>query len=208
MIVVTFVSQKGGVSKSTLTINCAVAAESTQRRTLIIDLDSQGTAEQWYHEREADTPRLVKIAAAELEKAIQAAREQGFQTVLIDTPGRDEPATAAAIRAADFCIVPCRPTAADMKSTPPTVNTLKRLQKPFAFVLTQTPPRGFRIREADQALSMLGVVAPVPVVHRTTYQDAFTVGQSVTEFEPEGKAAAEITQLWQWIKTKADKLIS
>jgi len=208
MTVITFVSQKGGVSKSTLSINCAVAAESAKRRTLLIDLDPQGTAEQWYQEREADTPRLVKIAAAELDKAIQTARQQGFQTVLIDTPGRDEPVTTAAIRTADFCVVPCRPTAADMKATPPTVNTLKRLQKPFAFVLTQTPPRGFRIREADQALSVLGIVAPIPIVHRTTYQDAFTVGQSVTEFEPEGKAAAEITQLWQWITTKADKLKS
>ena len=208
MIVITFVSQKGGVSKSTLSINCAVAAESAKRRTLLIDLDPQGTAEQWYQEREVDTPRLVKIPAAALDKAIQTARQQGFQTVLIDTPGRDEPVTAAAIRTADFCVIPCRPTAADMKATPPTVNTLKRLQKPFAFVLTQTPPRGFRIREADQALSVLGIVAPVPIVHRTTYQDAFTVGQSVTEFEPEGKAAAEITQLWQWITTKADKLTS
>ena len=208
MMVIAFVSQKGGVSKSTLSINCAVAAESAKRRTLLIDLDPQGTAEQWYQEREAGTPRLVKIAAAELDKAIQTARKQGFQTVLIDTPGRDEPVTAAAIRTADFCIVPCRPTAADMKATPPTVTTLKRLHKPFAFVLTQTPPRGFRIREADQALSVLGLVAPVPVVHRTTYQDAFTVGQSVTEFEPEGKAAAEITQLWQWITIKADKLKS
>ena len=69
MVVITFVSQKGGVSKSTLSINCAVAAESAKRRTLLIDLDPQGTAEQWYQEREADTPRLVQIAAAELDKA-------------------------------------------------------------------------------------------------------------------------------------------
>ena len=126
--------------------------------------------------------------------------------VLIDTPGRDEPSTAAAIRHADLCLIPCRPTPADMKATPPTVATIKRLGKLSAFVLSQTPPRGYRIREAAKGLSVLGMVAPVHIVSRNAYQDAQGRGLAAIEFEPDGKAATEIRELWQWITKKLEKL--
>jgi chromosome partitioning protein len=204
--VVAFVTQKGGSGKTTLALSCAVAAEEAGRRVLLIDLDPQGTAEAWYQERDADTPKLVKIDAPELNEALATARKSAFDLVLIDTPGREEPSTAAAIWAADFCLVPCRPTPADMRATPPTIATIGRLDKPVAFVLTQTPPRSYRIREAENGLSVLGMVAPVHTVLRNTYQDALGAGLGVTEYEPEGKAAEEIRALWKWIAKKLEKV--
>jgi chromosome partitioning protein len=206
MKVVSFVTQKGGSGKTTLAISCAVAAEQTGKRVIICDLDPQRTAESWYQDREADTPKLVSLASAQLEAAISAATDQGFDLVLIDTPGRDEPAVAAAIRLSDFCIIPCRPTPADMKATPETVRTVNRLERPAAFVLTQTPPRSFRIGEAERGLSMLGMVAPIHIVMRNAYQDAQGAGQGVTEYEPDGKAAQEIRDLWTWINKKMEKI--
>jgi chromosome partitioning protein len=41
---------------------------------------------------------------------------------------------------------------------------------------------------------------PVTIGDRRSYFRAVTTGQAVTEFEPEGLAAAEIRQLWHWIK--------
>ena len=93
-----------------------------------------------------------------------------------------------------------------MKATPPTVATIKRLGKLSAFVLSQTPPRGYRIREAAKGLSVLGMVAPVHIVSRNAYQDAQGRGLAAIEFEPDGKAAAEIRELWQWITKKLEKL--
>jgi chromosome partitioning protein len=207
MRVIAFVTQKGGSGKTTLCVNLAVAAESDGARVLIVDLDPQGTAEAWYQDREAGTPRLVRSAASDLGKALDAARRQGFTHALLDTPGRDEPGVAAAIRAADFCIVPCRPTPADMKATPATVATIRRLQKPVAFVLTQTPPRGFRTREAQAGLGVLGPVAPVGVVMRNAFQDAHGAGLGITEYETEGKGAEEIRDLWRWLDRKLEKLV-
>ena len=207
MKTITFVTQKGGSGKTTLATNCAVAAERSRLKTLLIDLDPQGTAEAWYQDRESETPKLVRVSGAELGKAVQQAKQNGFALVIIDTPGRDEPLTAAAIRVADFCIVPCRPTPADMRATPPTVATISRLGKHAAFVLTQTQPRGGRLREAEAGLSMLGIVCPIRIVSRTAYQDAHGVGLSVQEFDAEGKAAEEINALWRWIQRKLEKLI-
>jgi chromosome partitioning protein len=206
MRVISFVTQKGGAGKTTLTINCAVAAEKAGSKALILDLDPQGSAEGWFQDREAETPQLVKIGSWALPEAIAKARTAGFDYVMIDTPGRDEPSVTAAVRAADFCVIPCRPTPVDMKATPPTVAAVKRLQKAAIFVLTQTPPRGERVREADVGLAMLGIVCPVRIVARTAYQDAHGAGLSVLEFDPEGKASAEITQLWSWMAKKMEKL--
>jgi chromosome partitioning protein len=206
MRVITFVTQKGGAGKTTLAINCAVAAAQRKKSVLIIDLDAQASAEGWYQDREAESPRLVRLDSGGISEALAKARHAGFDYVLIDTPGKDEPATAAAIRAADFCIVPCRPTPVDLKAVPPTVATINRLSKPAVFVLTQTPPRGERIREAEVGLAMLGIVCPIRVVARTAYQDAQGAGLGVAEFDPNGKAAAEIAQLWNWIVRKMEKV--
>ena len=205
--VIAFVTQKGGSGKTTLAVNLAVAAGEAGARVLILDLDLQAAAEAWYQDREAETPRLVRADAADLPRALELARRQGFGHVLIDTPGRDEPAVAAAIRAADFCVIPCRPTPADMKATPATAATVRRLDKPAAFVLAQTPPRGFRIREAEVGLGMLGPVAPVGVVARNAFQDAHGRGLGITEYEPDGKAAQEIRELWAWLARKVEKLV-
>jgi chromosome partitioning protein len=206
MKVISFVTQKGGSGKTTLAINCAVAAVRTKKKVLIVDMDAQGTAESWYQDREDESPQLVKITGKDLEKALDLAETQKFDWVLIDTPGRDEPAQAAAIRASDFCVIPCRPSPADMKATPPTADTIRRLGKTASFVLTQTPPRSFRIREAEKGLSVLGTVCPIPIVLRTAYQDAQGSGLGVIEFEPNGRAAKEISELWQWIVKKTGKV--
>jgi chromosome partitioning protein len=199
MRVIAFVTQKGGSGKTTLTFCCAVAAQERGAKTLILDMDAQGSAEAWYQDREAETPHVIRLDAVQLPQALAAARTQHFDVVFLDTPGRDDPATAAAIRAADFCLIPCRPTPGDMKATPPTMATIKRLGKPAAFVLTQTAPRGGRLDEAEAGLGQLGLVAPIRIVQRHAYQDAQGKGQGVTEFEPQGKAAEDIRRLWHWI---------
>jgi chromosome partitioning protein len=206
MRIISFVTQKGGAGKTTLTLNCAVAAEKAGKRALILDLDPQASAEGWFQERTRDTPPLVKIGSWTLPEAIARARTAAFDYVMIDTPGRDEPSVTAAVRAADFCVIPCRPTPVDMKATPPTVAAVNRLQKAAVFVLTQTPPRGDRVREAEIGLTMLGIVCPVRIVARAAYQDAHGKGLSVLEFEPDGKAAAEIADLWDWMAKKMEKL--
>ena len=106
----------------------------------------------------------------------------------------------------DFCIIPCRPTPGDMKAIRPTIANVDRVGKPTAFVLTQTPPKSFRVTEAKTALSMLGLVATTSIVQRNDHQDAQGAGLGVTEYDPNGKAAEEVRELWQWIEKTLRKV--
>lgn len=206
MKIVSFVTQKGGSGKTTLALNFAVTALSNKERVVILDMDAQGTARKWYERRDGEEPPLVEVIASDLERAVAGAKSQKFDWVLIDTPGRDDAAQAVAIRVADFCVIPCRPSAADLEATPVTVETIKRLKKPYAFILTQTPPRSFRIREAQVGLSYMGTVCPSTIVLRNAYQDAQSMGLGVTEFEPDGRAASDISDCWQWIVSRIRKV--
>jgi len=51
-----------------------------------------------------------------------------------------------------FCLIPARPSVADIEATVSTLGTVRAWRKPFAFVLNQTPIRGQRIGNAATSL--------------------------------------------------------
>ena len=81
---------------------------------------------------------------------------------------------------------------------------VRLVDKPFAFILAQCPPRSPRVDETRAGLAALGLIAEPPIVSRTDHQDAMAAGQGVTEFNPSGPAATEIRALWGWIEKKLD----
>ena len=160
MHVVSLVTQKGGTGKSSLVISLAVAAQERGQKVYVIDLDPQGTAKNWYERREAEWPEVATLEASRLPHAIETLRKLGTDIVFIDTPGIDVPAATAAMQASDLCLIPARPSIADIEATKPTVRSLARLGKSFAFVLNQCPPgRSIRTSDAYRVLQLSGAVA-------------------------------------------------
>jgi chromosome partitioning protein len=201
-----FVTQKGGSGKSTVAASLAVAAGEQGARVFLLELDRQGTLSDWAEARAAEGgPDFERIEARMLEPALAKLRSAGYDFALVDTPGVDSPAVNAAMRAADLCLVPCRPTAADLRGSLPTVHALIRLAKPFAFILNQCPSRSPRVDETRAGLAALGLVAEPPIVSRADHQDAIAAGLGVTEFNSTGQAATEIRRLWQSIVTLASR---
>lgn len=204
MRVVSFVTQKGGSGKSTLAASLAVAAQQAGERVFLLDTDPQGTLSKWIERRENEEPGFDRVlSSVALEKALATLGSAGFTLVVIDTAGADTTTTAAAIRSSDFCLVPSRPTPADLEATQPTLEAIQATRRKFAFVLSQTPTaRSARLTEAMNALRILGILAEPPIALRNDHQDAMGTGLGVTEFHPDGRAADEIRQLWGWISKK------
>ena len=75
MRVISFVTQKGGAGQDDARRQLRRRRrEDPAEKRLILDLDPQGSAEAWYQDREAETPRLVRIASWSLPEAIAKAK--------------------------------------------------------------------------------------------------------------------------------------
>lgn len=208
MRTITLVTQKGGAGKTTIAASLAVAAAAAGENVVALDLDPQGSLAGWGDTRERDNPVVDRITAAQLPKLpdiLEALKQRKFTLAILDTAGMESTSGNLAMKAADLCLIPARPSRLDLQATLPTVESLMRLEMKdrFAFVLNQCPPgRSTRSSEAAKGLSMFGVLAEPTLTQRADHQDALAAGLGVTEYAPEGKAADEMRALWAWVKRK------
>src|SRR4051794_29566393 len=143
MRVISLLGQKGGTGKSTLALNLAVAASLRGERPILVDLDPQATASSWYTTRENKDIGVLSAFGAhtKLEAILKSASQSGFSIAIVDTPGSCNRASLAATQRSDLCLVPVRPSEADLRATMSTLRSLCRMQCAYAIVLNQAPPR-------------------------------------------------------------------
>jgi chromosome partitioning protein len=154
-----------------------------------------------------ETPVIVDAQPARLAKALEKAAENGVDLAIIDTPARSEQAALAAAKAADLVLIPCRPQIYDMETIPNSreIVTLAG-NKPAVVVLNAVPPRPARQQEAAEAIKALGMlVAPSMLGARAAFGDSAALGRSVLEYDPAGKAAEEIRQIYMYTMILLDK---
>jgi chromosome partitioning protein len=205
---IAIVSQKGGSGKSTLSVHLAVAALRAGQKVAIIDTDPQGSAAAWGETRESEDPAVVAIAAGELVGALAEARSEGFDVVIIDTAPRASASLANIVQAADFALIPIRPSAFDVATAEQTQRITTAAGTPFAFVLNECPARAPEIAESRAALEQLGPVLDVTIGERRVYGRALQTGLSVQEFDPSSDAAREIERAWSEIQRRANDFVA
>ena len=201
MKILAIISQKGGAGKTTLAVHLAAAAAKGRHRTAIIDLDPQGTAASWGDRRQAQEPEVISGQAVRLPALIKAAQENGADFLVFDTaPNADQTASLAA-RAADVVLIPCRPAAFDLEAVQTTLILARTAGKPAYVVLNAVPARSGEIdKEAAATLTAQGAsVAPYQLTHRAAFAHGVIDGRTAQEFEPGGKAAAEVQEIYKWL---------
>jgi chromosome partitioning protein len=197
---------KGGVGKTTLALNLAVARQLAQRDVLLVDGDRQATASTALAIR-ADGP-AAPIATAQyfegsaLRAQVQLA-EPKYDDVIIDVGGRDSSALRAALSLSDVLLIPFQPRSIDVWALRDISDLLDEIRnigkelKAFA-VLSMADPQGSDNRDASDALSDYpGIqMLDAPVVRRKAFANASGLGLGVLEYEPaDTKARAEILHL-------------
>ncbi len=194
------ISQKGGAGKTTLAIHLAVAAERDGKPSAVVDLDPQASATSWGDSRKAETPVIVSAQPSRLDKVLAAAESAGAVLAIIDTAPHSESASLAAARAADFILVPCRPAVLDLRAISHSIDLIKLAGRPASVVLNTVPPRGSLAQEASAAVATYDMpVCPIHIGQRTAFLHALTAGLTAQEYEPQGKAAEEIANLYKWV---------
>ncbi len=209
MQTIVLATQKGGSGKSTLAIGLALAAKEAGHNVRLIEADQQGTLSNWQRRRGADKPLVEAIHnAREIESRLQALALAGVALTIIATAGGITAATTEAVGHCDFCMIPARPSIADIEASAATLDLVRAWRKPFAFILNQTPIRSQRNNFAADAIGeaaardLADVLARPFIVMRNDHQDALVAGLAVSELSPFGKSADEMRDLWRWVAAR------
>jgi chromosome partitioning protein len=215
MHTIALVSRKGGTGKSTLAIGLAVAAMEAGHRTCLLEADPLGTVSNWRRRRTSEGPAVETVHDGYvLFHRVKELAHRGVTLTIVDTAGGWSDASRGAMAAADFCLIPARPSPVDIEATAPTLAAVRESGKPFAFVLNQIQARSARLKGAAGSLGERAVMLKIAevlalpaIVLRNDHQDALGVGLGVTEFAPCGKSAEEIRGLWQWVWARLSRVL-
>lgn len=206
MRTITIAARKGGVGKTTIATHLSVVAAGPKKPVLLFDTDPQRSLKWWWDLRSGDTPALVECEARELAKILPAAREEGVAYAIVDTPPHAETSIAEAMRVADLVLVPTRPGPFDLAAVATTLDLARRVGKTPLAVINHAPPRTGSaepaiVAEARETLVTMGATVAASVVsQRVAMSHAVIGGQTVNEYEPEGRAAAEMLALWEEVR--------
>ncbi len=198
---------KGGVGKTTLAVNLAIARALAGRDVWLIDGDRQGTAQTAISIR-SEGGHAPGIACAQYPDGAVLrgqVQQQGrkFDDIVIDAGGRDSTALRAALVLADVLLVPFQPRSYDVWALNDIAGLVDEARsvrdglRAFAVLNCADPGEGSR-----DNLEAAAAVADVPqfeylatpLRRRKAYANAAGSGLSVLEAKPVDRKAADELQ--------------
>lgn len=198
MPTVAIVSRKGGVGKSTVTLNLAVAA-SQQNSVTIVDTDPQASCADWGDRRlESGQTEPSVICCPPARVPGQLGRIQTNWT-FIDTQPSAEAGLLEVVGVADYALIIVRPGQPEIDAIGATTQIVRLAEKTAAFVVNQAHPSA-GLNEITALLEDRGYPVAPPLRLRADYGTAWITGQGVLEIDSEGKAAAEVATLWAFLE--------
>ena len=197
-MIIGLLNQKGGVGKTTLSVNLAACLARTGARLLLIDVDPQGSALDWAAAREGESLfSVIGFPRATIHKEIGKIG-QGYDHIIIDGPPRVTDLSRSAIMASDVVLIPVQPSPYDIWSVDEIVKLTEearvyRDNQKVTFVINRKIANTIIGRDVREALANYSIpTMNAAVTQRVIYAEAVAQGQAVYELDPNGPAAAEI----------------
>jgi len=196
MKVITISNQKGGVGKTTIAVNLAIAFSKDNYKTLLVDADTQKSSIE-FREVRSEYEELVQFSAIEntsrtLHKDLRQMKDS-FDIIIIDSGGRDSDSFRSSFLAADIVIVPITPGSLDAWGTERTLEIIN-ISKDFnenleAYVLMNMVKANTRIEKdlIDLAQAFENEYNTISfqslLMDRITYKYSAAKGRSITEMD-------------------------
>jgi chromosome partitioning protein len=179
MTIIAFISQKGGVGKSTLSQALATEATKKKLKILLADCDpQQSSSYQW-----SQIKKRVNCQVFQKAKDIWPLSNQ-YDLIIIDGPARTSQATKEIAEKADLIIQPTGASRLDLVPAVKEFHALKEAginKKKLLFVLTRLATKA----EAEAAQEYLKVsgyhYSPIVLYEKASYRQTQNEGKSITE---------------------------
>lgn len=204
-MIISFLNQKGGVGKTTLSVNVAGCLARQGHRVLLIDADKQGSATTWASLREDAPFQVVSMARANMARdALKLA--QDYTHTIIDGPPHAEEIARSCIVASDFVALPIEPSGLSTWASDLTVRQIKEAQefKPSlkcGFVVSRKIGKTVIGRDIRNMAAEAGLpILASEIEQRVAFAEGMTMGQTIFEWAGDSNAAREINQLTKEIE--------
>lgn len=205
--IITVGSTKGGVGKTTLALNIAIARAIAGRDVWLIDADRQGTASTALAIR-GEAGKLPAIATAHYPDGSQlrtqlTLQRNKFQDIVIDAGGRDSTALRAALVLSNLVLVPFQPRSIDVWAVADIAALIEEARSmrdglQALAILNMADAAGSDNDDAATALADYPAIdyLNTPIRRRKSIANAAGNGMSVLEQTPrDEKAIAELNAL-------------
>lgn len=205
---IAFICQKGGVGKTTLSVNTALSFAKSGRKTLLIDCDKQKSAVRFLtekvknDEKEIENLKFLTLdeACADIKRLPELASSSSYDVIIFDTPpAADNSLLRAVIAACNHGIVisPVRPSALDLWALEDTLSLMNAAQKQldikYRILLTNVKNRAAITSDIISIMNELKLPGLRAVVcDRTGYARSFSELQSIYDDPKYAKLANEI----------------
>ena len=211
-MIIGVLNQKGGVGKTTISVNLA-AALAVNRRVLLVDADPQGSALAWSSLRERDSVfPVVGMAKPTLHRDLPSLARD-YEVVVIDGAPRVNELARATILASDLVLIPLQPSPYDIWASADTVRLVREAQQyrpaiRAAFLINRRIANTAIGRDAGAALAEFAdvPVLPMSVGQRVVFAESAAKGLSVLEAAPNSEAAQEMLALAAMIVEDAKRM--
>jgi chromosome partitioning protein len=209
-MVLSVINLKGGVGKTTIATNLAVAFALNGKKVVLLDTDKgQNSSELWGAARSVSLGIPVKSVMVEtnLSKVVESEK-QNFDVVIIDGTPTLSTLAQKTILVSDLVIIPVQPSIYDLRAYEKFLtlyNECKAAKKELgktvvAFaVMNRTNTTTILAKEIQDALMSYNVpLLDTKLTNRIAYADSATIGQGVLEGK-DAKAKSEINELYMKI---------
>ncbi len=207
---VAVVSMKGGVGKTTVSVNLACALADENTHVALVDADVQATATEWIA-----IGRLPITGYAIPLESLRGVRrwfesEQHIRSLvkriltvdadfeIIDLPPHLSGSAVASLAVCDLVLIPCGASAADISATAKTLELVERAREvragepPVLIVPMRIDWRTGAGRAIESALAQLGEPVGPGIAQRIAFADCLGIGEWIGQYAPRSPGHREI----------------